>query len=209
MAVREALCTKESDDAPEQSTVDGAEGRDVIHKRSIGVKGHVQCSRCGITARVGNLKPPTQRDEDSRLRRNGCDANMQTQRSARSTAAPRSDDAEGTRSGDSNTPTSLLHPPSPQCTTRARFQANDNSSPWPLDSQKGKSHIKIQGKVRAPRIMKISQYYGFPNEAGLDGLELCALARALCRTAASTNEEEQRDSTLNARVVLNRAARSS
>lgn len=58
--VHTTLCTKESDDAPEQSTVDGAEGRDVIHKRSIGVKEHVQCSRCGIAARVGNLKPPTQ-----------------------------------------------------------------------------------------------------------------------------------------------------
>jgi hypothetical protein len=58
-------CTIESDDAP---ALYGAEGGDVIHKRSKGLKGHVRCLRCGIAARVAiscNLKPQTQEDEDS------------------------------------------------------------------------------------------------------------------------------------------------
>ncbi|KAJ6564296.1 hypothetical protein B0H19DRAFT_1140751 [Mycena capillaripes] len=43
------------------STLDDAEGNiEGNQERSLGLNGHIRCSRCGIAARVRNLKAHTQ-----------------------------------------------------------------------------------------------------------------------------------------------------
>ncbi|KAJ6563884.1 hypothetical protein B0H19DRAFT_1067490 [Mycena capillaripes] len=132
---------------PTLSALDDAKEDDGIPKRSSvkidGSHSARRCSRCGLTVRVLNPKAYTQTEGGIQARRaregalQPLEAMLQKGRAWRASGGwtersrrnQRKKITHANAQRTSNTPSSLLHPPPRQYTTRACFQANDKASP--------------------------------------------------------------------------------